>query len=140
MNRVIKFRAKHTHVMPGNAHLNGVWVYGYLCGGGYYIEPEEGIEKLIDCDTTGQYTGIKDANGKEIFEGDIVQRDIFGEKVIGEVTWADMVGTGFYLKIKQKNGIGFYPMNRGQFDDDDGDMCNDIVLGNVHDNPELLKR
>jgi hypothetical protein len=51
-----------------------------------------------------------------------------------------MVGTGFYLKIKQKNGIGFYPMNRGQFDDDDGDLCNDIVLGNVHDNPELLIR
>ena len=33
-----------------------VWVYGYLCGGGYYIEPEEEIEKLID------YIGISRGN------------------------------------------------------------------------------
>jgi len=95
---------------------------------------------LIDSDTVGQYTGIQDANGRAIFEGDIVQRDIFGEKVIGEIAWGDMVGAGFYLKVKQKNGIGFYPMTKGSSDDDDGDMCNDIILGNIHDNPELLKR
>lgn len=140
MNREIKFRAKHTHVMSGNEHLNGIWVYGYLCGNGYYIEPETGIEQLIDCDTVGQYIGIKDTNGRGIYEGDIVQRDVFGEKVIGEIAWGDMVGAGFYLKVKKKNGIGFYPMTKGRSDDDDGEMCNDIILGNIHDNPELLKR
>lgn len=92
----------------------------------------------IDRDTLGQYTGIKDANGKEIFEGDIVQRDIFGEKVIGEIIWTDKGGTGFHLKVRNQSGSCFYPIGRGQFDDD-GERCNDLVMGNIHDNPELIK-
>lgn len=140
MNRKIKFRAKHIHVMPCNEHLNGTWVYGYLADDIYIHSPDLEGEFLIDPNTVGQYIGIKDTNGKEIFEGDIIQRDIWEEKIIGEIAWGDMVGAGFYLKVKQKNGIGFYPMTKGRSDDDDGEMCNDIILGNIHDNPELLKR
>ena len=35
--------------------------------------------------------------------------------------------------------ILFKAKGRGQFDDDEGDRCNDIVLGNIYDNPELIK-
>lgn len=101
--------------------------------------PKPHYKVEIDKDTIGQYTGIKDANGVEIFEGDIIQRDIFGEEIIGEVVWTNMVGTGFYLKIVEPSGIGFYPIARGQFDDDDGERCNDVVLGNIYDNPDLFK-
>lgn len=51
----------------------------------------------------------------------------------------DMAGTGFYLKVNEDAKSSFYPIGRGQFDDDDGKRCNDIILGNIHDNPELIK-
>lgn len=85
-----------------------------------------------------QYTGMKDKNSKEIYEGDIVQRNIFGNNVVGEIVWMDIGGTGFYLKVREGSRISFYPIGRGQLDDDDGEWCNDIILGNIHDNPELL--
>lgn len=101
--------------------------------------PKPHYKMDIDRDTLGQYTGIKDVNGKQIFEGDIVQRDIFGNKVIGEIVWMNMGGTGFYLKVKEDSRSRFYPIGRGQYDDDDGERCNDIILGNIYDNPELIK-
>lgn len=101
--------------------------------------PKPHYKMEIDRNTLGQYTGIKDAEGKKIFEGDIVQRDVFGEKITGEIIWTDMGSTGFHLKARNGSGCGFYPMGKGQFDDDEGERCNDIVLGNVHDNPELIK-
>lgn len=101
--------------------------------------PKPHYKMDIDRDTLGQYTGIKDANGKQIFEGDIVQRDIYGEKVVGEIVWMDMGGTGFYLKVREESRSSFYPIGRGQSDDDDGERCNDIILGNIHDNSELIK-
>lgn len=94
----------------------------------------------IDRDTLGQYTGIKDADGKAIFEGDIVKRDIFGEKVIGEIVWRDIGFTGFYLKVENCAGSSLYPIGRGQADDDVGERCNDIVIGNIYDNPERLSK
>lgn len=158
MEREILFKAKRVD--------NGEWINGDLVTNAF-LRREEGQENNqipyildvskadYDCfedlaeengyfevttETICQYTGLCDKNGRRIWEGDIVQRDIFGETVIGEIAWDDMVGAGFYLKVKHKNGIGFYPMGKGQFDDDDGEMCNDIILGNIFDNPELLKR
>lgn len=72
MSREFKFKGLHTHAFEENKHLDGTWVYGYLCGNGHYIETDEGVEKLIDPDTVGQYIGLTDKNKKKIYEGDKV--------------------------------------------------------------------
>lgn len=62
--RTIKFRAKH-----GNE-----WVYGdiRLLSKIPHIYTDEFTAKSINVESVGQYTGIKDVNGKEVYEGDIL--------------------------------------------------------------------
>lgn len=73
MKRVILFR--------GWNKKNKKWIYGYYCvnRGEHFIAPDEFVNPLasyedyvVDADTVGQFTGIKDKKGKKIFEGDII--------------------------------------------------------------------
>ncbi|KGR89267.1 YopX family protein [Lysinibacillus odysseyi] len=78
-----------------------------------------------------QYTGLKDKNGKEIFEGDIVQqnyRDLYNQRqaFTGEVVYADCV---YWLK----NGDEY------TFLYDEHRIYDSVVIGNIHENPELLE-
>ena len=81
-----------------------------------------------------QYTGLKDVNGKEIYEGDIVEffganKKIKVKKEFGIIVYkTDRYGAGFNSIIQNKER-GYGGINIAQ----------DIVVGNVHENPELLE-
>ena len=82
-------------------------------------------ERFIIPETVGQYTGLCDKNGTRIFEGDII-RDEDGDIMV--VKWQSD-GAVFVLEPKPYASIYFY-----------GTLSSRIeVIGNIHDNPELLK-
>lgn len=85
--REIKFRAKH----------GKEWVYGGLhlnSGKIPHIHPDPFTSKSIDIETIGQYTGLRDKNGKEIYEGDIIRyTDVNSHSV-------DPIGDGFTSYIE----------------------------------------
>ena len=89
----------------------------------------------VDKNTLGQYTGLHDKNGKEIYEGDIVKHDSFYEgdcycsAGYGQVLW-DEEETGFYLTAKDTSFIDLFNLTKN---------LNGEVIGNIYDNPELLK-
>ena len=141
--REILFRGKRTD--------NGEWIYGNYCyaelidKSGYedliIEQPADGETRRVIPKTVGQYIGLTDKNGTKIFEGDIVKADdyIFVVKFgkCGGVANVENYGyVGFYLeafsestRLSAKYGLR-------------DDICyfTDIeVIGNIHDNPELLK-
>lgn len=79
--------AKREILFRGWNKKNKRWLYGYYCvnRGEHFIAPDEFVNPLasyedyvVDADTVGQYTGMKDANGVKIFEGDVLGGDILG--------------------------------------------------------------
>ncbi len=125
MGRVNKYRGIHIHVHQQNEHLNGRWVYGYLADENYINSPELEGEFLVDKDTTGQYIGIKDKNGKELYEKDIVLID--GEDEYFVVGWdsdtARFVMNSETLTVDFDNYWGYQVE----------------IIGNVYENADLLK-
>ena len=127
--RTIKFR--------GKSLFTGRWIIGdlyhYDLDGGmaiqFYDEEDGWVSENVKENTVGQFTGFKDKKGTEVFEGDIL---------------AVKACKGFVYKLVR-------------YDSDDGmwiaDKCNgnqishllaefvgiSEVIGNIHDNPELLK-
>ena len=73
-----------------------------------------------------QYTGLKDKNGKEIYEGDIVK----GEMGVFEVKWFDLVA-GFMFRPNMS--MKYHPPFNSE------QLKAMEAIGNIHENPELLK-
>ena len=148
------------HLYKAKRTDNGEWVAGcflidYITGQ-YFIHAcgnsvnesdkigEEGCLRFVafevDPATLCQCTGIKDRNGRLIWENDKVRRKIFGCEVSGIVKWTDIGFTGFRLEVSNKNGSkSFYAIGQGTYDDDMSERCDDEVIGNVFDNLELLE-
>jgi len=138
--REIKFRAK----------CNGEWKYGLLIKtneGDLFGVPSENNPYVVnfvptdrpyciqadtkfdeeydvfpvDEDTVGQFTGLIDRNGKEIYEGDIIKCENVVYEIAfdkGAFCWKDTIGSYYVF------ADNYYPIE---------------VIGNIHDNPELMK-
>ena len=92
----------------------------YDCGSGYYTGEFEVIPE-----TVGEWTGLTDKNGKKIFEGDILKGSWDSILVI----FYDKISTSY--RVKTSTGHDREPSYYGveKFE----------VIGNIHDNPELMK-
>lgn len=134
--REILFRAKRAD--------NGEWVEGYFAIGKWYLDEKERYAILpidlcfyphceinewieIDPETVCQYTGLKDKNGKRIWENDIVRIENSMDEGIGNI---EFYGGMWYVDGEPSNSL------HDIVEYDDGEL---EVIGNIFDNPELLK-
>lgn len=107
------------------------WHYGDLwheksgvCVGSYEVDPE----------TVGQFTGLKDHKGREIYEGDIVKVVSYGEESFHVVKYMiDLDYPAFDLEPALDGD--FNSLSYCLIDID----TKITVIGNIHDNPELLR-
>lgn len=134
-------------IFRGKRIDNGEWVEGY------YYKTREGNTRIhsphtvfkqhftVLPETVGQYTGLGDKNGKKIFEGDIVRYTfdnpdssfatenglrVWTEKVF----WQEWRGSFAVGRRGTNNDLFHYVRNGNRVE----------IIGNIHDNPELLKQ
>ena len=144
MSREIKFRGiplRDADDIYEIADYDGTFVYGYYIknGDGALIVGDQtkelddvGLSRWFEDvvpETVGQYTGLKDANGKEIYEGDIVKSSYkYAQPKISQVIMED--GNSYILGEDLATGNEMLVSGH----------INEIeVIGNVHTNPELLE-
>ena len=125
--REIKFR--------GKKFCQDEWIYGSLItrgergADGNFIDTGRGECYPLQQDTICQYTGLKDKNGKEIYEGDIVHLDAWSPYAMQII----FLEGAFCLADKDGHYLGdIHYIHHAEVE-----QC--TILGNIHDNPELLK-
>lgn len=118
--RKIEFRGKN---------FVGKWCYGY-----YLHDGQRGrhviTDGLLDIngvvpDTIGQFTGLYDKNGTPVYEGDIFDLREFCIKVVYESK---------YGRFELRSDV-----EKGMLHLDKGFCSSFVIVGNIHDNPELMK-
>ena len=127
MKREIKFR--------GKSLIDGRWIFGDLfrtdLEGGvsiqYYDEVDGWMTEEVNPETIGQFTSLFDRNKKEIYEGDILRIND-DEKGVIEVRFV----RGVFAFLWNGNLDEEMPINAPTHEWAE-------VIGNIHDNPELIK-
>jgi uncharacterized phage protein (TIGR01671 family) len=134
----------------GKRKDNGEWVYGYYCKCGWTGKEKDviipshasslyGIDVIPE--TVGQYTGLTDKNGKKIFEGDIIRAFTVDDS---EERRAIVGFDRFFDENTECEYIGFYIYFLGvkttvtQLDYEQAKESLEVI-GNIHDNPELME-
>ena len=124
--REVIFRGKRTD--------NGEWIEGSLLGidwcdkpSTYSIAPNTPVSVFYSVlpETVGQYTGLTDKNGKRIFEGDIVSL-VKHDGLIYKVVYVPC-----RYELVNSKGVNCFVLDIYKSE-------NIEVIGNIHDNPELL--
>lgn len=161
MERKIKFRGKNIHT--------GEWLYGdyhregkmhYITKSGDYLREYAPIEFIVDGKTIGQFVGVTDEHGKEVFEGDVLEADYKYDQLgynggvdpdndcicYGVVEfdndalqWMLNIYKAEYPISKQieEDGCSLFPLQI--FGHEYGyDNCNLKIIGTRFDNPSLI--
>lgn len=120
MSREIKFR--------GLSFDKG-WIYGNLIKSDQstWIRESDYYNFKVKVDTVGQFTGLHDKNGKEIYEGDILR--IIVNNNIEKICAVEFKSGIFGVMFSKQRELTAFPH-----------FCNTTfeVIGNVFENPELL--
>lgn len=134
MEREIKFRAKgfgkwhygsyvHFDKKPTNGCCNINYKDFIVANGDEHYFP------ITELSSVGQYTGLKDKNGKEIYEGDIVENGGY-YNIMGVVCYDTQYAHYFIFNEASGESIDFVEIFSSEVE----------VIGNIHDNPELIKK
>ncbi len=131
--REIEFRAKTlSEITNGNLKKDGTWVYGYYrdrigCPtiSEFSFADADYIDYEVDVKTLGQYTGLKDKNGTKIFEGDIVNMLNINDYPM-QIKWNKKWARFIFYNLVDKTEMNLFT-----------EQCE--VIGNIYDNPELIK-
>lgn len=155
--REIKFR--------GKSIKSGKWYYGHFSednirgqhkkvsviienswsvegygGKDYFIENDKIDSVVVDPETVGQYTGLKDNNGREIYEGDIIERsykNMLTGKMIHEIYSAVFDEGIFMAKYEKSSPFGdtLLKFLVGNINE----IISVKVIGNIYENQDLLE-
>lgn len=149
--RTIKFRGKR--------HYDGEWVYGYplmvdtekyksvniVTFHEAYPDTLAKVTTSVDFNTLGQFTGLNDRNGEEIYEGDILLWTRKNVHIEGRplqdfshkcIVYYDNDKCAFQFRCKLRCGacVGYL-----DFDDDRADESFVEVIGNIYDNQDMIE-
>jgi uncharacterized phage protein (TIGR01671 family) len=154
--RKTKFRGWTRTGISITGKEQGEWVYGGFFQDGQkhpfivdWIEGEGIVLRAVIPETAGQFTGLYDKNGKEIYEGDILKHnpddDDWNDSVVWWTEKAKFENKSFvdaFNRMSKRNGFEMYQL--------EGTMCEladwvqgsdnpSLIIGDIHSNPELLE-
>lgn len=123
MNREIKFRAwcKNRHMIILWEQINEDWT-----------RPGEYLDRVLNDSESYipmQYTGRKDKNDREIYEGDVIEVHSWRRGVEPKRNVVEWINSGLFMRRTDPSVSGYAELSNQRVE----------VIGNIYENPELLK-